>query len=138
MAKKPAKKEVTKKTNAKTWSCSNSRSNGCVIKEVRAEPSRNTRGRCLNCGNGWINEDPQAVYGYKEIKSYMRDRDTVIISGDFGRIRMNLKFNSRTRKPVVSRYGQLFGETRDHETDRIIQAWIPQERQVWDESDLVA
>lgn len=137
MAKKPTKRGDTT-TNAKTWSCSNSRNNGCVIKEVKAEPSRNKRGRCLSCGNGWINEDPLAIYGYKEIQSFIRDRNSAIISGEsIGRIRLNLKYN-KEGKPIVSRYGQLFAEKRDPETDRLIHAWIPQDRQVWDESDLVA
>ena len=137
MAKKPTKRG-DKTTNAKTWSCSNSRKHGCVIKEVKAEPSRNDRGRCLNCGTGWINEDPKVVYGWKEIKSFMRDRDSAVISGDFGRIRLNLKYSKKTNKPVMSYNGNLFAETRDHEDDRLIHAWIPQEKQVWDESDLVA
>ncbi len=138
MAKKPEKRG-DKTTNAKTWSCSNSRNHGCVIKEVKAEPNRNDRGRCLNCGSGWINEDPKAVYGWKEIGSFMRDRDTAIISGEsFGRIKLNLKYSKKTNKPIMSKYGQLFAETRDHEDDRLIHAWIPQEKQVYHESDLVA
>ena len=141
MAKKPEKRG-DKTTNAKTWSCSNSRKHGCVIKEVKAEPSRNDRGRCLNCGTGWINEDPKAVYGSRagayQIKSFMRDRDNAIISGDFGRIRLNLKYNKRTQKPIMAYNGNLFAWTRDHEDDRLIHAWIDQGLQVWDEKDLVA
>lgn len=138
MAKKPEKRG-DKTTNAKTWSCSNSRKHGCVIKEVKAEPRRNDKGRCLNCGTGWINEDPKEVYGWKQIKSFMRDRDSVIISGEsFGRIKLNLKFNKRTKKPVMAYNGNLFAWIRDHEDERLIHAWIPQDLQVWDEKDLVA
>ena len=135
MAKKPAKRG-DKTTNARTWSCSNSRNNGCVIKEVKAEPSRNTRGRCLNCGTGWINEDPEKIYGYKEIESFIRDQGSIIIQGDFGKIRMNLKLKNDGRY-VMSRYGSLFAYTTNHETGRPIHAWVPQDLRIDDPTKLI-
>ena len=139
MAKKPAKKEVTKKTKAnRTWSCSNSRNNGCVIQGVKAEPNRNQRGRCANCGSGWINEDPAHIYGGRDIQSvYRPGHDTAIISGEnIGKVKVNLRFN-RHGEPVLSRYGQHLGIGRDHETEELIHAWINMNKQVYREEDLV-
>ena len=137
MASEP-KKRGDKTTNAKTWSCSNSRNNGCVIKAVKAEPNRNQRGRCANCGSGWINEDPVYVYGSRDIQSVFRPgHNTAIISGEsFGKVKVNLRFN-RHGEPVLSKYGQHLGVGRDHETEDLIHAWIPMRKQVFLESDLI-
>ena len=140
MPKEAVKKEVNKRTKAKkTWSCSNHRSGNCDVFRERKVPSHTkTRSGAMMCNSchpgarrGFINEDPIAVYGSKDIAAFAHyhngDMQVALKDRESGEHREVRKFSIKFKKsgdPILSRHGAYFVERRN-DKGQLEQAWVP-------------